>query len=183
MIRRHRGGEGRRRGRRNLAHRAGSPASPGRGARPSLRLYGRLDRRRRLQLHQHPVARGRRGPLGRGGAPPWNPPDRGRHAGLPQHQQPREGDGGRGAQGRPDRQLPAPLDAATTSFRAIAEARASRPDVYYIEALIPGLDLLAGQLREAGESALSSVVAPSLSERPDLFEDAWYTDSNVPDDK
>ena len=28
----------------------------------------------------------------------------------------------------------------------------------------------------------SSVVAPSLSERPDLFEDAWYTDSNVPDD-
>ena len=75
------------------------------------------------------------------------------------------------------------FDAATTDFRAIiAEARASRPDVYYIEALNPGLDLLAGQLREAGESALSSVVAPSLSERPDLFEDAWYTDSNVPDD-
>jgi ABC-type branched-subunit amino acid transport system substrate-binding protein len=75
------------------------------------------------------------------------------------------------------------FDAATTDFRAaIAEARASRPDVYYIEALNPGLDLLAGQLKGAGERALSSVVAPSLSERPDLFEDAWYTDSNVPDD-
>ena len=75
------------------------------------------------------------------------------------------------------------FDAAMTDFRAtIAEARASRPDVYYIEALPPGLDLLAGQLREAGERAISSVVAPSLSERPDLFEDAWYTDSNVPDD-
>lgn len=70
----------------------------------------------------------------------------------------------------------------TTDFRAnIAEARASRPDVYYIEALNPGLDLLAGQLNAAGARALSSVVAPSLSERPDLFEDAWYTDSNVPD--
>ena len=74
------------------------------------------------------------------------------------------------------------FDAATTDFRAtIAEARGSRPDVYYIEALNPGLDLLAGQLKGAGESALSSVVAPSLTERPDLFEGAWYTDSNVPD--
>ena len=74
------------------------------------------------------------------------------------------------------------FEAATTEFGAtIAEARASRPDVYYIEAMTPGLDLLAGQLRRAGERALSSVVAPSLSERPDLFEDAWYTDSNVPD--
>jgi ABC-type branched-subunit amino acid transport system substrate-binding protein len=74
------------------------------------------------------------------------------------------------------------FDAATTDFRAtIAEARASRPDVYYIEALNPGLDLLAQQLKGAGERALSSVVAPSLSERPELFEDAWYTDSNVPD--
>jgi ABC-type branched-subunit amino acid transport system substrate-binding protein len=74
------------------------------------------------------------------------------------------------------------FDAATADFGAtIAEARASHPDVYYIEAMTPGLDLLAGQLHRAGERALSSVVAPSLSERPDLFEDAWYTDSNVPD--
>jgi ABC-type branched-subunit amino acid transport system substrate-binding protein len=75
------------------------------------------------------------------------------------------------------------FDAAATDFRAmIGEARATRPDVYYIEALNPGLDRLAGQLREAGERSISSVVAPSLSERPDLFEGSWYTDSNLPDE-
>jgi ABC-type branched-subunit amino acid transport system substrate-binding protein len=75
------------------------------------------------------------------------------------------------------------FDAAATDFRAmIGQARAAHPDVYYIEALNPGLDLLAGQLRETGERAISSVVAPSLSERPDLFEGAWYTDSNLPDE-
>jgi ABC-type branched-subunit amino acid transport system substrate-binding protein len=75
------------------------------------------------------------------------------------------------------------FDASVTDFRAtIAEARASHPDVYYIEALNPALDILAGQLKDSGERAISSVVAPSLSERPDLFEGAWYTDSNLPDD-
>jgi ABC-type branched-subunit amino acid transport system substrate-binding protein len=74
------------------------------------------------------------------------------------------------------------FDASATDFRGtVAEARAAHPDVYYIEALNPGLDLLAGQLRDAGERAISSVVAPSLSERPELFEGAWYTDSNLPD--
>ncbi len=38
--------------------------------RASLRLLGEQHRRRRLQLHQHPAARGRGGTLGRGGAAP-----------------------------------------------------------------------------------------------------------------
>jgi ABC-type branched-subunit amino acid transport system substrate-binding protein len=71
---------------------------------------------------------------------------------------------------------------SVTDFRGmIAEAQASHPDVKYIEALPPGLDLLAHQLADAKVSNISSVVAPSLSDQPDLFEGAWYTDSNLLD--
>jgi ABC-type branched-subunit amino acid transport system substrate-binding protein len=70
----------------------------------------------------------------------------------------------------------------TSDFRAIiADARAARPDVYYIEALSPGLDQLAGELQDAGIHNISSVVAPSLSARPEVFEGTWYTDSNLLD--
>jgi ABC-type branched-subunit amino acid transport system substrate-binding protein len=61
----------------------------------------------------------------------------------------------------------------------IAEARASTPDVYYVEALSPQLDLLGEQLSEAKIRNIASVVAPSLSQRPELFEGTWYTDSNL----
>jgi ABC-type branched-subunit amino acid transport system substrate-binding protein len=63
----------------------------------------------------------------------------------------------------------------------IAAARASRPDVYYVEALEPELDVLGQQLRNANVRSIASVVAPSLSERPELFEGAWYTDSDLTD--
>ena len=63
----------------------------------------------------------------------------------------------------------------------VREARASRPDVCYVEALPPHLDPLAAALRAAGVHDLSSVVAPSLSDNPALFEGAWYTDSNLLD--
>jgi len=72
------------------------------------------------------------------------------------------------------------FEADITDFRpTISRAEASRPDVYYVEALNPGLDRLAQQLSDAGVHNVASVVAPSLSERPDLFEGAWYTDSNL----
>ena len=71
---------------------------------------------------------------------------------------------------------------STTDFRtAIARAQAARPDVYYVEALEPSLDVLAEQLAAAGIRNLSSVVAPSLSRRPELFEGVWYTDSDLRD--
>jgi ABC-type branched-subunit amino acid transport system substrate-binding protein len=70
----------------------------------------------------------------------------------------------------------------TSDFtRMIADARSTNPDVYYVEALLPGLDQLAGQLRDAGVHDISSVVAPSLSARPEVFEGTWYTDSNLLD--
>jgi hypothetical protein len=47
--------------------------------------------------------------------------------------------------------------------------------VFYVEALNPGLDLLGEQLAAAGIRNLSSVVTPSLSQRPDLFEGAWIS--------
>jgi ABC-type branched-subunit amino acid transport system substrate-binding protein len=74
------------------------------------------------------------------------------------------------------------FDSATTDFRAsIARARATNPDVFYIEALNPALDILGEQLVEAGITNIASVVAPSVSEKPELFEGAWYTDSDLVD--
>ena len=74
------------------------------------------------------------------------------------------------------------FDGSLTDFRPlIAQAAASAPDVFYVEALNPGLDILGQQLAAAGIRNTSSVVAPSLSQRPELFEGAWYTDSNLAD--
>lgn len=71
---------------------------------------------------------------------------------------------------------------SVTDFRSmIAQARVSSPDVYYVEALNPQLDVLGQQLVEAKIRNISSVVAPSVSQRPELFEGAWYTDSNLRD--
>ena len=74
------------------------------------------------------------------------------------------------------------FDASAVDFKSqIERAKASKPDVYYIEAFAPKLDLLAGQLAKVGIRNISSVVAPSLSDRLDLFEGVWYTDSNLRD--
>src|SRR5204862_5084222 len=72
------------------------------------------------------------------------------------------------------------FDGATSDFRPLIEmARSAQPDVYYVEALEPALDRLAEQLSNAGIHNLASVVAPSVSPRPELFEGVWYTDSNL----
>ena len=63
----------------------------------------------------------------------------------------------------------------------IAQARAASPDVYYVEALHPNLERLGRQLADAKIRNISSVVAPSLSTQPDLFEGVWYTDSDLRD--
>src|SRR5439155_6970834 len=61
----------------------------------------------------------------------------------------------------------------------IAQAEAASPDVLYVEAFNPALDRLGQQLADADVRDVSSVVAPSVSERPQLFEGVWYTDSNL----
>jgi ABC-type branched-subunit amino acid transport system substrate-binding protein len=74
------------------------------------------------------------------------------------------------------------FDTVATDFRAmIARARADTPDVYYVEAAEPALDTLAQQLSDVGIHTVASVVAPSLSTRPQLFEGTWYTDSDLRD--
>src|SRR5437762_8515888 len=56
---------------------------------------------------------------------------------------------------------------SVTDFRSmIAQARASNPDVYFVEALIPQLELLRQQLFEAKIRNMASVVAPSVANRP-----------------
>jgi ABC-type branched-subunit amino acid transport system substrate-binding protein len=74
------------------------------------------------------------------------------------------------------------FEGSQTDFGSlIARAAASAPDVLYVEALNPALDLLGEQLAAAGIRNISSVVAPSLSQRPELFEGVWYTDSHLAD--
>ena len=74
------------------------------------------------------------------------------------------------------------FEESVTDFRSlIGRAERAHPDVYYVEALEPGLDMLGQQLSDAGIRNVSAVVAPSLSNRPELFEGAWYTDSNLRD--
>jgi ABC-type branched-subunit amino acid transport system substrate-binding protein len=68
----------------------------------------------------------------------------------------------------------------TTDFRSeIAAAKRTSPDVYYVEGFNPMLDLLGQQLRDAGINNMASVVAFSVSNKPELFEGGWYTDSYV----
>jgi ABC-type branched-subunit amino acid transport system substrate-binding protein len=70
--------------------------------------------------------------------------------------------------------------AAATDFGpSIATAKKASPDVYFVEAFNPALDILGRQLNEASVTSKASIVAFSLSERPDLFEGGWYTDSYV----
>jgi hypothetical protein len=58
-------------------------------------------------------------------------------------------------------------------------AKEASPDVYFVEAFSPTLDILGQQLQDSGVSNLASIVSFSLSERPELFEGGWYTDSFV----
>jgi ABC-type branched-subunit amino acid transport system substrate-binding protein len=68
----------------------------------------------------------------------------------------------------------------TTDFRsAIAAAKQTSPDLYYVEAFNPALDMLGQQLREAGVDRMASVVAFSVSASPNVFEGGWYTDTYV----
>jgi ABC-type branched-subunit amino acid transport system substrate-binding protein len=72
------------------------------------------------------------------------------------------------------------FEASTTDFRSrIAAAKATSPDVYFVEAFNPALDILGQQLRDSGTHNLASVVAFSISAKPELFEGGWYTDSYV----
>ena len=72
------------------------------------------------------------------------------------------------------------FDATTTDFTSrIASAKRSSPDLYFIEAFEPALGLLGQQLRDAGIQRMATVVAFSVSNRPELFEGGWYTDSYV----
>lgn len=74
------------------------------------------------------------------------------------------------------------FDGATTDFtQIIAEARATKPDVYFVESFSPTLELLGQQLRDAGVQNISAFVTPSISTKPELFEGAWYIDTNLVD--
>src|ERR687897_2032359 len=74
---------------------------------------------------------------------------------------------------------------STTDFRAmIAEAnKGGQPDVYFVSGYPPALDILREQLKELGAHNVASIVAPSISDRMELFEGDWYTDSDLAHDE
>lgn len=74
------------------------------------------------------------------------------------------------------------FDVSATDFNQIvAEAVAANPDVYFVETANPALDIIGQELRDAGVRNISSFVTPSLSAKPELYEGAWYADTNLVD--
>ena len=72
------------------------------------------------------------------------------------------------------------FDASTSDFTSrIAAARRTSPDVYFIEGFEPALSILGQQLRDAGVQNMATIVAFSISNKPEIFEGGWYTDSYV----
>jgi ABC-type branched-subunit amino acid transport system substrate-binding protein len=77
------------------------------------------------------------------------------------------------------------FEESKTDFRAmIADAnKGGQPDVYFVSGYPPALDILREQLKELGARNVASIVAPSISDRPELFEGDWYTDSDLAHDE
>src|SRR5215467_6589839 len=72
------------------------------------------------------------------------------------------------------------FEASTTDFMSrIAAAKETSPDVFFVECFNPALDILGQQLKDSGVQNLTTAVAFSISEKPELFEGGWYTDSYV----
>jgi branched-chain amino acid transport system substrate-binding protein len=72
------------------------------------------------------------------------------------------------------------FEASVTDFNSfIEDAKNTQPDIYFISAFSPALDLLGKQLRNSGIKNIASIVALSISNDPYLFEGNWYTDSYV----
>ena len=72
------------------------------------------------------------------------------------------------------------FEGSTTDFSSlIKDAKNKKPDIFFISAFSPALDFLGTQLKANGIKNIASIVALSVSNRPDLFEGDWYTDSYV----
>src|SRR6266699_6897347 len=72
-------------------------------------------------------------------------------------------------------------DSVTNFHARIAEARASNPDIYFVETFSPQLEILGRQLSDAKVHTSVAIVAPSLSGLRELFDATCYSDSNLRD--
>ncbi len=70
-------------------------------------------------------------------------------------------------------------ESARDFTQMIAEAKNNLPDIYFISGFPPVLDTLGVQLKRSGVNNVASIVALSVSNKPELFEGNWYTDSYV----
>ncbi len=74
------------------------------------------------------------------------------------------------------------FEESTTDFRTmiVGANKGGQPDVYFVSGYPPALDILREQLKELGTPKVASIVAPSISDRMELFEGDWYTAATSP---
>jgi len=74
------------------------------------------------------------------------------------------------------------FDPATKDFRtSIAKAKKTNPDMYFIPAFPPALEILGKQLLDSGIKNVSATAAFGSSADPAVFEGLWYTDGGMVD--
>ncbi len=67
-------------------------------------------------------------------------------------------------------------------FRSmIAQAKTTKPDIYFLVVPTPAVEILTKQLKEAGNKApLTSIESFEVTEQPGLFEGYWYVSASEP---
>ncbi|MEW6602320.1 MAG: ABC transporter substrate-binding protein [Nitrospirota bacterium] len=70
----------------------------------------------------------------------------------------------------------------TKDFRSmIAQAKSTKPDIYFLVVPTPAVEILTKQLKEAGNKApLTSIESFEVTEQPELFEGYWYSSASEP---
>lgn len=74
------------------------------------------------------------------------------------------------------------FDPAVRDFKTvIAQAAATKPDLFYIVAFPPSLDIIGQQLTDLGITNISASATFGISAKPEIFEGKWYNDADVAD--
>lgn len=74
------------------------------------------------------------------------------------------------------------FDGNVRDFKTIvSKAKASKPDLYYIGAFPPSLDIISKQFIDEGVKNLSTTALFAASPEPKLYEGLWYSDSMLAD--
>lgn len=74
------------------------------------------------------------------------------------------------------------FDPTVKDFKTvIAKARASKPDLYFVGAFPPSLDVIGSELKTQGIKNVAGIGTFAISANPSLFDGDWFTDVNLTD--